>query len=332
MRYSGSRPLLIALGQELGEVDPARWTTVTSSSSLSSNSTTRLKLFAVEPAHFLPGSSASRMISRCLPEPKVGEICRIARSLRTYSFFFLRVTMIKRRLGDVDPAAADQFLHVAEEERQQQRADVRAVHVGVGHDDDLAVAAFFHVEIVADAAAQGADDRADFLVAEHLDEVGFLDVQDFSAQRQNRLTLESRPCLADPPAESPSTRNSFGVFVGFAAAIGELAGQTDCLRANSCGASARAPCAPLRAPRRRACLSRKSPRASLGFSSRNEPSFSFTADCTNPSTSMFSSLSLVWLQTAARGFSREMIAIKPSRRSSPLGRMSFSSSFARRSE
>ena len=47
---------------------------------------------------------------------------------------------VQRRLRDVDVAALDQLRHVAEEEREQQRADVRAVHVGVGHQDDLAVA------------------------------------------------------------------------------------------------------------------------------------------------------------------------------------------------
>ena len=47
----------------------------------------------------------------------------------------------QRRLGHVDVAAFDQIVHLAVEERQQQRADVRAVDVGVGHDDDFAVAA-----------------------------------------------------------------------------------------------------------------------------------------------------------------------------------------------
>ena len=61
---------------------------------------------------------------------------------------------IERRLRDEDVAALDQLLHVAEEERQQQRADVRAVHVRVGHDDDLAVAQLGEIEIVlADAGA-----------------------------------------------------------------------------------------------------------------------------------------------------------------------------------
>ena len=38
---------------------------------------------------------------------------------------------IQRRLGDEEVALFDQRLHVAEEKGQQQRADVRAVHVGI---------------------------------------------------------------------------------------------------------------------------------------------------------------------------------------------------------
>ena len=46
----------------------------------------------------------------------------------------------ERGLGDVDVAALDELGHVAEEEGEQQGADVRAVDVGVGHQDELAVA------------------------------------------------------------------------------------------------------------------------------------------------------------------------------------------------
>ena len=48
--------------------------------------------------------------------------------------------LVERRLRDVHVVALDQLRHVPEEERQQQRADVRSVHVGVRHQDDLAVA------------------------------------------------------------------------------------------------------------------------------------------------------------------------------------------------
>ena len=52
----------------------------------------------------------------------------------------LALDLEERRLRDVDEALADQLGHLAEEERQQQRADVRAVDVRIGHDDDLVVA------------------------------------------------------------------------------------------------------------------------------------------------------------------------------------------------
>ena len=65
-----------------------------------------------------------------------------------------RLDAVERRLGDVEVAVDDQLLHVAEEEGQQQRADVRAVHVGVGHDDDAVVAQLRDVELIADAACR----------------------------------------------------------------------------------------------------------------------------------------------------------------------------------
>ena len=51
---------------------------------------------------------------------------------------------------------------------------MRAVHVGIGHDDDAVVAGLGGVEgglilARADAGADGGDEGADFLVVEHLD-------------------------------------------------------------------------------------------------------------------------------------------------------------------
>ena len=56
---------------------------------------------------------------------------------------------VERRLRDVDMAHFDEFMHLPVEERQQQRADVRAVDVGVGHDDDLVVAKLVELELIA---------------------------------------------------------------------------------------------------------------------------------------------------------------------------------------
>ena len=58
----------------------------------------------------------------------------------------------------IEVAAFDQLRHLPVEEGQQQRADMRAVNVSVGHDDDLVVAQLSDVELVAtDAGAQRRD-------------------------------------------------------------------------------------------------------------------------------------------------------------------------------
>ena len=78
--------------------------------------------------------------------------------------------------------------HLPVEERQQQRPDVRSVHVGVRHDDDAVVAQLLDVEVLAaDAAAERRDHRLDLVAAQHLVEARLLDVQDLALDRQDRL-------------------------------------------------------------------------------------------------------------------------------------------------
>ena len=54
--------------------------------------------------------------------------------------------LVERRLGDEEMAALDDLRHLAVEEGEQQRADMGAVDIGVGHDDDLVIAKFVDVE------------------------------------------------------------------------------------------------------------------------------------------------------------------------------------------
>ena len=85
--------------------------------------------------------------------------------------------LVERRLGDEEMASLDQLRHLPEEEGQQQGADMRAVDVGVGHDDDLVIAQLLGVELVlADAGTECRDQRADHLRRQHAVEPGALDV------------------------------------------------------------------------------------------------------------------------------------------------------------
>ena len=97
--------------------------------------------------------------------------------------------LVQRRLRDIDVAARHQLGHLAIQQRQQQRADVRAVHVRVGHDDQAVVAQLVDIEIGADAGAQGRDQRGDLLAGDEAVKTRLLDVEHLAAQGQDGLEL-----------------------------------------------------------------------------------------------------------------------------------------------
>ena len=94
---------------------------------------------------------------------------------------------VERGDGHVDVPALDELLHLAVEEREDERADVRSVDVGVRHDDDPVVAELLQVELVRDARADRGDDRLDLLVGENLVDPVLLGVDHLPAERQDRL-------------------------------------------------------------------------------------------------------------------------------------------------
>ena len=116
--------------------------------------------------------------------------------------------------------------HLAEEERQQQSADMRAVDVGVGHDDDLVIAQLVDIEVVAaDAGAERRDQRADLLARQHLVEARALDVEDLAAQRQHRLELAVAALLGGAAGRIALDDEDLRLRGVALLAIGELAGQ-----------------------------------------------------------------------------------------------------------
>ena len=141
----------------------------------------------------------------------------------------------QRRLGDVQMAAGDDRPHVAEEEGQQQRADVAAVHVGVGHDHDPMVAQLRQVELIAHACADRGDQRPNLVVREHFVEPALLDIQDLTAQRQDGLEAPIAALLGRTTGrvaldDVDLTARRVGVR-----AVGQFAGQREALhRALAC--------------------------------------------------------------------------------------------------
>src|SRR6185503_16999334 len=104
--------------------------------------------------------------------------------------------ILNRGGGDVNVASLDQLCHMAEEEREQKRADVRSVNVGVGHQNNFAVAKFGWIEIVfADAGSECGNHGAYFFVPEHLVVPGLLHIQNLALQRKNGLEAPITPLL-----------------------------------------------------------------------------------------------------------------------------------------
>ncbi len=105
------------------------------------------------------------------------------------ALFAADLDLVQRRLGDVDVATLHQLGHLAVQQRQQQGADVRAVDVRVGHDDEAVVAQLVDVEVRADAGAQRGDQGGDLLAGDEAVEAGLFHVQHLAAQRQDGLEL-----------------------------------------------------------------------------------------------------------------------------------------------
>ena len=133
--------------------------------------------------------------------------------------------LVKRRLRNEEMTALDELAHLPIEEGEQQRADVRAVDIGIGHDDDLVVAQLVGVELVADAGAERRDQRADLLARQHLVHARALDIEDFPAQRQHRLEGTVAPLLGRAAGAVAFHDEQLGLGRIALLAFGQLPGQ-----------------------------------------------------------------------------------------------------------
>ena len=154
-------------------------------------------------------------------------------------------------------------------------------------------------------------------------------MRDFSTLRilprsgSTAWVLRSRPCLAEPPAESPSTTNSSASEGSLTEQSASLPGSVEFSSADLRRVRSRALRAASRA--RWACTDFMiTARASLGFSSRNSPRPVLTIDSTKPAMPGLPSLVFVWPSNWGSRSLTEITAVRPSRTSSPERLSSFS--------
>ena len=117
---------------------------------------------------------------------------------------------------------------MAEEQRQQQHLDVRAVDVGVGQDADLAVAQAGEVGRVVGAVridADGHRDVVDLVVGEQPVALDLPGVEHLAAQRQDRLRLLVAAHLGAAAGRVALDQEELVQRQVAALAVGQLAGQ-----------------------------------------------------------------------------------------------------------
>src|SRR6202049_27179 len=143
------------------------------------------------------------------------------------TFSLAALDAIQRRLRNVDMATIDELLHVAEEKRQQQRADVTAIDVRIGHKNYFVIAEFTGVEIVfADAGTQRGDDGANFFVAKHLVVARFFYVENFSFERKDGLEFAVAAHFCGAACGFALNDEKLAVRGITFLAVGELAGES----------------------------------------------------------------------------------------------------------
>ena len=105
-----------------------------------------------------------------------------------------------------------------------------AVRVGVGEDDDAAVAQLRQLEALADAAAERGHEIRQLLVLEHLRERRALGVQHLAAKRQDRLARAVASLLGRPAGRVALDDEDLAFLAAGHRAVAELARQREARR------------------------------------------------------------------------------------------------------
>ena len=137
----------------------------------------------------------------------------------------LRPHAKQRRLGDVDVAGGHELIHLAVEKCQQERANVGAVDVGVGHDHNLVIPAFAKVCIDSNAGTDRRDHAPHLLVGEHLVVAAFVGVDDLAAERQDRLKFPAAATLGRAAGRITLHQVDLALLHVATGAVAEFAGQ-----------------------------------------------------------------------------------------------------------
>ncbi len=101
-----------------------------------------------------------------------------------------------------------------------------AVDISIGHDDDLVIAQFFVIDLVAaNAGAERRDQGSDLFRGQHLVKTGALHIEDLTPERQDGLVFAMAPLLGRAAGRVTLDDEELGLGRVLFLAIRQLAGQ-----------------------------------------------------------------------------------------------------------
>ena len=145
--------------------------------------------------------------------------------VRNVKFPLALFDLIERRLGDIDVALVNQGLHLAVKEGQQQGADVGAVNVCVGHQNQAVIAQFSGIKFIADSGAHGRNQGFNLIVAQHLVQPRLFRIDNLAFQGQDCLELPVPALLAAAAGAVAFHDKEFPLRRVLIAAVSQLTGQ-----------------------------------------------------------------------------------------------------------
>ncbi len=150
----------------------------------------------------MPASTCPRTLHGDALDPALDQEAVQGRLVLDVANLLVLLDAKERRLSNVQVPLLDEFGHLPVEERQKQRANVAAVDVGIGHQDDLVIPEL--VDLEAAALSVMPQPSAEMSVATASGESmrssrRSLDVQNLPAQRQNGLQNADLALLGTAP-------------------------------------------------------------------------------------------------------------------------------------
>ena len=136
----------------------------------------------------------------CLLQSQLQQIVVELKIILDVLLLLTLLDLVERRLRNINVASLDQLRHLPIKEGQKQCANVRAVNVRIGHDDDAVIAKLIRIVIIpTNPTPHGRNQRADLIGRDHAIEAGALDIQNLAFQRQDGLRSPIPPLLGGPP-------------------------------------------------------------------------------------------------------------------------------------